>query len=159
MSDEKNGVSMIAAERERQITAEGYTPEHDDQHRLGEIADAAACHAATEGIYVLRQERVKGRGHAYRFRDPWPWSPSSDKRCQRREGDTKHASRIRDLVKAGALIAAEIDRLLRMEATPLTRCAADDDGDCDHAQCPQVRDGKPKRSGRSCPLYRGPEDA
>lgn len=32
-------------------------------------------------------------------------------------------------------------------------------GGCDRAQCPQVRDGEPKRSGRSCPLYRGPEES
>lgn len=33
--------------------------------------------------------------------------------------------------------------------------AADSGGDCNHAQCPQVRDGEPKRSGRGCPLYCG----
>lgn len=154
MDDVKNGAMMIAAERERQVTAEGYTPEHDDAHRLGEIAAAAACYAAPEAIYTLRQE-VLDRGRAYKFRDAWPWSPSSDKRFLRREGDTQHASRIRDLAKAGALIAAEIDRLLRLEAKPLARCAADDDGDCNHAQCPQRRDGEPNRSGRGCPLYQG----
>lgn len=36
---------------------------------------------------------------------------------------------------------------------PLTRCASDQDGDCTHAQCPQLRDGEPKATGRSCPLY------
>lgn len=35
---------------------------------------------------------------------------------------------------------------------PLTNCASDDDGDCIHAECPQLRDGEPKRSGRHCPL-------
>lgn len=156
MSDERNGAAMIAAERERQVTAEGYAPEHDDRHRLGELAAAAAVYAAPEDIYKLR--RSVGDGRTYIFCDPWPWGPRANKRGQWREGDTKHASRIRDLVKAGALIAAEIDRLRRLEAAPLARCAADDDGDCNHAQCPQVRDGEPKRSGRSCPLYRGPED-
>lgn len=34
----------------------------------------------------------------------------------------------------------------------LLRCAADRDGDCDHAQCPQIRDGEPKATGRSCPI-------
>jgi len=34
----------------------------------------------------------------------------------------------------------------------LTRCAADQDGDCSHAQCPQLRDGEPAKSGRHCPL-------
>lgn len=35
----------------------------------------------------------------------------------------------------------------------LTHCASDNDGDCVHAQCPQLRDGEPKATGRSCPLY------
>ncbi len=36
---------------------------------------------------------------------------------------------------------------------PITRCAADCDGDCDHPSCPQSRDGEPHTSGRSCPLW------
>ena|SRR5579863_1966413 len=36
--------------------------------------------------------------------------------------------------------------------SPLKRCAAARDGDCDHAQCPQLRDGEPEKSGRHCPL-------
>lgn len=35
---------------------------------------------------------------------------------------------------------------------PLTKCAAGRDGECDHAQCPQLRDGEPAASGRHCPL-------
>lgn len=35
----------------------------------------------------------------------------------------------------------------------LTRCKSDQDGHCVHALCPQLRDGEPKASGRSCPLY------
>ena len=36
--------------------------------------------------------------------------------------------------------------------SPLTRCAAGRDGDCTHAQCPQLADGEPARSDRHCPL-------
>ena len=46
----------------------------------------------------------------------WPWEPSSWKPTQP-TGDTIDElakARIRDLVKAGALIAAEIDRLLEI---------------------------------------------
>lgn len=35
---------------------------------------------------------------------------------------------------------------------PLTRCAAGRDGECAHAQCPQLRDGEPAKTGRHCPL-------
>jgi len=38
-----DGVALIAAERRRQIEAEGWTPEHDDEHTRGQIALAAAC--------------------------------------------------------------------------------------------------------------------
>lgn len=34
----------------------------------------------------------------------------------------------------------------------LKRCAAGRDGECGHAQCPQLRDGEPAKSGRHCPL-------
>lgn len=78
------GASMIADERQRQIEEEGWTPEHDDQHEDLELLYAA---------------------EAYMFGDPdaWPWE----------EDSFKPTSKIRDLVRAGALIAAEIDRLLR----------------------------------------------
>lgn len=36
--------------------------------------------------------------------------------------------------------------------TPLTRCAAHNDGDCTHPECPQIRDKEPEKSGRHCPL-------
>lgn len=32
------------------------------------------------------------------------------------------------------------------------RCAAARDGECNHAQCPQLRDGEPENSGRHCPI-------
>lgn len=34
----------------------------------------------------------------------------------------------------------------------MTRCQADDDDDCEYAECPQLRDGEPKKSARHCPL-------
>jgi len=110
MSDESvcksRGAAMIVEERVRQITAEGYTPEHDDEHCTGDIALAAVCYAAPEPVYVRH-------GPGMLFRDPWPWDRRHDKRHARSDGNV---GRIRDLAKAGALIAAEIDRLLREEA-------------------------------------------
>lgn len=88
----------VLAERRRQIEAEGWTPEHDDQHGTGELARAAACYAipmtTTEALEV--------------FRLTWPW----DLRWW------KHADRRRNLVKAGALILAEIERLDRAALAP-----------------------------------------
>ncbi len=108
-----NGAERILAERQRQITVEGWTPEHDNEHSKGELAMAAVCYATTEPLYDLRQS--SGR---LAFHDPWPlsWSRAWDKRPRDEHGQfvapTKE-QRIRMLEKAGALIAAEIDRLLR----------------------------------------------
>jgi hypothetical protein len=109
------GIERIAAERRRQIEVEGWTPEHDRQHVDGELAMAACCYAAPVDIRALVSARVAchcreaGCGHGMfpvrRWVDPWPWSPRWDKRALK-----KH-SRIRRLEIAGALIAAEIDRL------------------------------------------------
>lgn len=83
------GVAQIAEERRRQITVEGWTPEHDDEHSSDELACAAAAYAMSD------DEQMVGM--------LWPW---------RREW-WKPKGRKRDLVRAGALIAAEIDRLER----------------------------------------------
>lgn len=94
------GVRLIAEERQRQIDVEGWTPEHDDAHRYGEIAWAAVCYAAPGEVLVLDEggEPV----------DPWPWE----------DGDKRPTtSRLRRMVKAGALIAAEIERLQRAGVT------------------------------------------
>lgn len=100
-----NGVERIAAERKRQIEEEGFDHEHDVTHVFGELAVAASCYAAPEPIYVKREVR-----HDLIITDPWPWSDEWDKRHKVKPSLDQ---RIRDLEKAGALIAAEIDRLLR----------------------------------------------
>lgn len=99
----------IAAERHRQISQEGWTPEHDDEHDTGEMSDAAAAYALRP---VLRNILV-GSYTMDRIIDRiWPWSREWWKPGDRR----------RDLVKAGALIVAEIDRLDRTNpVTPAVR--------------------------------------
>lgn len=87
------GARAIQAERHRQIEQEGWKPEHDDTHVNGELAEAAAC-------YALAVNDGAGTGVPAR----WPWARSWWKPTTAR----------RSLVKAGALIAAEIDRLDRM---------------------------------------------
>ncbi len=117
------GVELIAAERERQLVAEGWTPEHDDQHGFEELALAAACYAAPGNVY---EGTVNNR--VVKVEDAWPWNaedfkPDRDVRAWIfKQGGSPHSTvvlnrqnlregRIRELVKAGALIAAEIDRL------------------------------------------------
>lgn len=86
----------VLAERRRQVEAEGWTPEHDDQHDAGELAVAAGCYA----IWAGGTSDVIGRFSWKNF-FPWDWKwwkPSGSRR---------------NLVKAGALILAEVERLDR----------------------------------------------
>lgn len=82
----------LLAERQRQISAEGWTPDHDDEHRDGEMANAAACYALNAAV------PMRGLLPPYWPWDRHWWKPSSSRR---------------DLIKAGALILAEIERLDR----------------------------------------------
>jgi len=90
-----NGIERIAAERQRQIDDKCWSPEHDDDHEDGEMALAAAS-------YILAEQ---DRNEDYESSDMWPWEAKWWKPSQE--------NRIRELEKAGALIAAEIDRLIR----------------------------------------------
>jgi len=108
------GIELIATERMRQVKQEGWTPEHDDEHDDESLALAAICYAAPIPIF-----RRKGGETYFEFLDPWPdsWDVEWDKRpFDSYNGEPREptpAERIRMLVKAGALIAAEIDRLQR----------------------------------------------
>jgi hypothetical protein len=111
------GTDLITAERERQITKEGWTPEHDAKHQDGSLALAAACYASPVPLRAEREVRnpqcnCRAVGECFcgtvtQWKDPWPWSEEWDKREQH--------DRLRRLTIAGALIAAEIDRLLHAD--------------------------------------------
>lgn len=105
----RDGVGQIAEERAHQIDI-GWSEEHDDAHDRGELAYAAAL------LAMPPWERAK-----YVVRDLWPWD-DTDPADMPQEGKfserTTPASvtvRIRELEKAGALCAAEIDRLVRLD--------------------------------------------
>ncbi|MFU3925849.1 hypothetical protein ACM7G2_28620 [Pseudomonas aeruginosa] len=89
----------VQAERRRQITAEGWTPEHDDEHADGQMAQAAGCYALHAGGIGTDWPDGRQNGAAL-F---WPWDRDSWKPTTPR----------RDLVKACALALAEIERLDR----------------------------------------------
>ena len=46
----------VLAERQRQIEVEGWTPEHDDAHSLGQMASAALCYLAEDIPHWARQQ-------------------------------------------------------------------------------------------------------
>ncbi len=89
------GARLIRNERIRQIEVKGRTADSDDEWRLGELANAAAFMASPPG-----PDLHMGLGGAF-----MEWVEKK-----------RTMDRIRQLVVAGALVAAEIDRLLRLEA-------------------------------------------
>ncbi len=95
----------VGLERLRQIQEEGWSAEHDDEHRDGELADAAACYAASEDIFRVCTEEELEREPQIIARIVWPWADEWDKR-------TKHDRR-RRMIIAAALLVAEIARLDR----------------------------------------------
>lgn len=100
----QGGIGIIAQERQRHFDVEGWTPEHDDEHDNGELAQAGACYAWPP----MRPIFVK---------QAWPWRHDEWKPELFSVGageNEKREARIRVLAKAGALIAAEIDRLQRL---------------------------------------------
>lgn len=103
----KTGIELIADERTRQIEVEGWTPEHDAEHVTGCLAVAGASYALSMAAEVGGEhERWRDvyRDQAERV---WPF----DAEWRKVSSDP-----IRNLVKAGALIAAEIDRIQRITA-------------------------------------------
>lgn len=97
----------VLAERKRQIQKEGWSAYGDDQYRDQELARAAASYA-----YPLPKLTAQERFHPETInlavlskRPPadWPWN----------EDWWKPTTQRRNLVKAGALILAEIERLDR----------------------------------------------
>ena len=96
-------VDDIVAERKRQTEAEGWSTEHDNQYTQGELARAAMayCQAASFGSF----DTSALAGHPPHY---WPWETAwwKPKNCRR------------DLVRAAALIVAEIERIDRAAPTP-----------------------------------------
>ena len=93
-----SGAQLIMNERNRQISAEGYTLEHDDAHD-----NHALMHAAGAYLDATLFPKMFAK-----FPPPcWPWE---------REDWKITDDPVRNLTKAGALIAAEIDRIKRKGA-------------------------------------------
>lgn len=89
------GTQMIHFERMRQIEEEGRTKAADMQYMHGELESAAACYAMPTRYRLLTDAGWPVH---------WPWKRESWK--------PSSADRMKELVKAGALIAAAIDRKL-----------------------------------------------
>lgn len=102
----KAGIDLITEERQRQIDVEGYSKQHDSQHNASEFIYAAIAYAESAKVGVNYHEMGNTNEnevmmHKNDKRLFFPWG----------EANFKPTTDIRDLVKAGALIAAAIDRL------------------------------------------------
>ena len=88
----RRGDYLISKERERQIVEEGYIKEHDLNHNYLEFVKAAVsyCIANFDSDDANKDSKIW-----------WPWD----------EQAYKPKTKLRNLVRAGALIAAAIDRL------------------------------------------------
>ena len=93
-----SGIERIAKERQRQLDVEGWNAEHDRGH-AEELAMAAATYALTPEVRNAPLGRLNALHNAL-----WPWAPRYYKPTRN--------DRVRELEKAGALIAAAIDDLV-----------------------------------------------
>ena len=108
--------SDVLAERARQVDAEGWTVAHDDSHSDRSMALAAACYAMFASVSYAQRASTDLPASLSTTGGPltgwsaflrlWPW----DRKWW------KPKSHRADLVRAGALIIAEIERLDRIEA-------------------------------------------
>ena len=108
-------VQAVLAERRRQLETEGYTTERDDQYTAGQLADAAGAYAFWAQTCNIQDFKVTT------VPPSWPWHRDQWKPTDQRTM----------LVKAGALILAEIERLDRQQslgvATAIAIQPAEDD--------------------------------
>lgn len=89
-------IDEIKAERVRQQSAEGWTEEHDDEHGDGSLATAAQSYIASAVAWMANRVPTGALWS-------WPWEARWFKPKDAR----------RDLIRASALIVAEIERLDR----------------------------------------------
>lgn len=129
------GVDLIAQERQRQIEVEKFDLSHDEFYKNGELMGAAGCYVANAlskhleevahtnqsplahfEVYDLGEldfqvnsgDRGDRRIRKAGWIDGWPWDAEWDKR--------KKHDKLRSLVIAGALIVAQIEKMLQSNA-------------------------------------------
>ena len=120
-------IDDVVAERQRQINAEGWNEAHDDQHGDRSLALAGVCYARQYADRSWLLDASADGAERYKADEPpddWPdswsvewWKPKNPRR---------------DLVRAAALLIAEIERLDRAEqrCPTLTReCLHDNEMD------------------------------
>lgn len=101
----------IRVERDRQRVGEGYSREHDDRYKPGELARAGAAYALFSSFADGLRATLLGEQRDFSwprltFARVWPWPlPLFKPKSERR----------RELVIAAAFLVAEIERIDRAE--------------------------------------------
>jgi len=114
----KSGIELITAERQRQIEVKGYNAEHDEMESAFQLSTAAGMYIANAiNTDFEDHTHYDGKGDCARFQlrqidtkkwgEEWPWED--------KDGRDK-ADVLTSLVKAGALVAAEIDNILNNQS-------------------------------------------
>jgi len=93
---------LLVDERKRQIEVEGFNSKNDDNYTAEESPRAAACYCLSPMYKILKSN------------NPVDW-PTWDLTWWKPAKDNSISERKRELIKAGALILAEMDRLDRLE--------------------------------------------
>jgi hypothetical protein len=112
----------VLAERRRQVEKEGWTPERDDAYKDYSLARAAAAYALAAATDRADRAVMDDFGHAGltgELMRVWPQSWAATW--------FKPKSRRNDLVKAGALVLAEIERLDRAASQQAPAPTTDED--------------------------------
>jgi hypothetical protein len=99
----EDGRTLIGAERLRQQFTEGFRAEHDEEHETGELARAAYCYRLIGNGSLGKTQSADADQSSAGMPTAWPWAKQW----------WKPKTRIKNLVRAGALYQAEIDRLTR----------------------------------------------
>ena len=105
----KSGIELIAEERQRQTEKEGYDKEHDNQHDGGELA-IAACMLASPYLTYYKCDYANSFSFEVNAIN-WDLDVPTAGNVILSNNTYGDKRRIKQLKQAGALIAAEIDRL------------------------------------------------
>jgi hypothetical protein len=100
-----NALDDVVAERKRQIETEGWDTKHDDAYSENELIRAASCYVehVVARWWVLHRNEGLLRYQKTETPANWPWDAKWWKPKDPR----------RDLIRAAALIVAEIERIDR----------------------------------------------
>lgn len=98
----KTGIELIADERNRQIESEGFDSKHDENNSTADLISAAIAYLESAKIASICGEEFSEDSRISAMKVNWPkwWDKSW----------IKPGTVDRDLEKAGALVAAALDR-------------------------------------------------